>query len=250
MSTESNGKVAGKTFLVAGGTRGIGWALTRQLIADGGTVHVISRTLPANEELEMQSTGRFIHQECDFTDCDVEQIKIPETLHGVAYCPGSINLRSLRSLKADDFRQDFEINVVGAIRLLKACFPILKKSGQESATGVVLFSSIAAGTGLPMHASIAASKGAIEGLTRTLAAEWAPQVRVNCLAPALTETSLTSRFFANEEKRATLNASYPLGRTGLPEDVASMAGFLMGPHSPWITGQVIGVDGGMSETRL
>ena len=138
------------------------------------------------------------------------------------------------------------MNVVGSVRFLQACYGPLKKRQDTPPGSVVLFSTVAVGKGMPMHASVAASKGAVEGVARTLAAEWAPQVRVNCLAPALTETPLSANFFSTDEKRAAMAAKYPLGRTGVPADLASMAKFLLDPANSWVTGQVIGIDGGMS----
>jgi NAD(P)-dependent dehydrogenase (short-subunit alcohol dehydrogenase family) len=164
----------------------------------------------------------------------------------LAYCPGSLNLRPFRSLKAEVFRQDFELHVVGAVRVLQAALPALTEGTPSS---VLLFSTVAVGQGMNAHASIAAAKGAVEGLIRTLAAEWAPKIRVNSIAPALTETSLTERFFADPEKAKTFGEKYPLARTGTVDDLASAGHFLLTPASSWITGQVIGVDGGLSTVR-
>ena len=177
-------------------------------------------------------------------------MELPDAIHGVAYCPGTINLRSFRGLKPEDFRNDFEVNTMGAVRFLQGCLNGLKKGAKEQPTSVVLFSTVAVGTGLPMHASIAMAKGAIEGLTRALAAELAPKVRVNCLAPALTDTPLAASFFATDEKRAAMDAKYPLGRAGAAADLANMAAMLLSSNSGWVTGQIIGVDGGMSAIRV
>jgi NAD(P)-dependent dehydrogenase (short-subunit alcohol dehydrogenase family) len=231
----------GKNFVVAGGSKGIGLELVRQLVSAGGRVHVYSRTTG-----ELTPNNQIVHHACNFLDDDFDATTLPEHIHGVAYCAGSINLRSFRGLKLEDFRTDFEINVMGAVKFLKACMPGLKSSSEDQATSVVLFSTVAVGKGLPMHASVAAAKGAIEGLTHSLAAEWAPAIRVNCIAPALTETPLAASFLATDEKRAAMAAKYPLKRTGRPADIASMAKFLLCPDHSWVTGQCIGVDGGMS----
>lgn len=231
-------------YIVAGGTTGIGLELVRQLQPIADQIHVYSRR---PDELVVQDSIHF--HPCDFAAADCELIDLPESIAGVAYCPGTINLRSFKSLKLEDFRADFELNLIGAVRFLQACLPGLKQGAGDGSTGVVLFSTVAVGQGMPMHASVAAAKGAVEGLTRSLAAELAPKIRVNCLAPALTETPLTSRFFKTVEGRQAMANKYPLGRFGLPNDIAALARFLISPESGWITGQVIGVDGGMSTLR-
>jgi NAD(P)-dependent dehydrogenase (short-subunit alcohol dehydrogenase family) len=228
-------------FVIAGGSKGIGLELVRRLASDGGTVHVYSRTTG-----DLNSEDQAMHHACDFGKDQLDSSALPEQIQGVAYCPGTINLRSFRGLKLDDFRSDFEINLMGAVKFLKACLPGLIRGGGTRPTSVVLFSTVAVGRGLSMHASVAAAKGAVEGLTRSLAAEWAPRIRVNCLAPALTETPLTESFFSTDKKRAEMAAKYPLGRAGRPKDMASMAQFLLCPENSWITGQIIGVDGGMA----
>jgi len=233
------------TYVIAGGSKGIGLALTHQLLDAGANVHVYSRTtgnLPSNAHLT--------HQICDFSGDGFDSVELPDAIHGVAYCPGTINLRSFRGLKLEDFRSDFEVNTLGAIKFLRGCLAGLKKGSNTSPSSIVLFSTVAVSTGLPMHSSIAVAKGAIEGLTRSLAAELAPNIRVNCLAPALTDTPLAANFFSSDEKRAAMDAKYPLGRSGTPSDLANMAKMLLSPASDWITGQVIGVDGGMSTIRI
>jgi NAD(P)-dependent dehydrogenase (short-subunit alcohol dehydrogenase family) len=148
-----------------------------------------------------------------------------------------------------DFRQDFELNLIGAVRFLQACQSRLQGIDGQPAS-VVLFSTIAVSQGLPMHASVAASKGAVEGLVRSLAAEWAPKIRVNAIAPALTDTPLAGRLLSSPEKREAMAARYPLKRIGTAADVAAMARFLLSAESSWMTGQVLGVDGGMSTLRV
>lgn len=230
-----------KSFVVVGGSKGIGLGITKELSSRGHDVLVLSRT---SEGLAELSGVR--HQGFDVTTDDVDKSWLPESIDGVAYCPGSINLRSFRSLKPELFREDFELNVVGAVKVLQAALAGLKKNGDSS---VLLFSTVAVAQGMHAHASIAASKGAIEGLTRTLAAEFSPHTRVNCLAPALTDTPLTEKFFADPEKAKSLGEKYPLGRTGTIDDLAASAVFLIDGQSKWITGQVWGVDGGMSCVR-
>ena len=226
-----------KNFVMIGGSHGIGYGIVERLAAEGHHVHVFSRTSES-----LAGHAGVVHRELDVLEGELTREQMPEAIDGFVYCPGSIRLKSFRSMKPDDFREDFEINVVSAVKCLQAALPGLKSAGHSS---VVLFSSVAAGTGMFAHASVAASKGALEGLTRTLAAELSPQVRVNCLAPALTDTPLASRFFASEEKAAAMAEKYPLKRTGTIEDLAEVSCFLLSEKSSWITGQVIGVDGGM-----
>lgn len=230
-----------KNFVVVGGSKGIGLGIVERLSADGHNVTVLSRT--ANQ---LGSLSGVTHLKVDVTTDDITKEMLPETIDGLAYCPGSINLRSFRALKPEAYREDFELNVVGAVKAISAGLKGLKAAGSAS---VLLFSTVAVGQGMPMHASIAASKGAIEGLMRTLASELSPEVRVNCIAPALTETPLTEKFFSTEEKAAAIAAKYPMARTGTVDDMASMGHFLLSGQSAWITGQVIGIDGGMASLR-
>ncbi len=232
------------TFVIAGGTTGIGRELVDRLRVHADRIVVYSRE---PHDLEVDETVQ--HHTCDFTAEDVEMPGLPEAISGVAYCPGSINLRSFRSLKLVDFQRDLDVNLLGGIRFLQGCLGGLKKGSGESPSSVVMFSTVAVGQGMPMHASIASAKGAVEGLVRTLAVEWAPEIRVNCIAPALTQTPLASRFFSTDEKKSAMAGMYPLQRTGVPGDLAAMAAFLLSDQSTWITGQVIGVDGGMSTLR-
>lgn len=230
-----------KSFVIVGGSKGIGLDITKRLSGRGHQVLVLSRT---GESLT--AIPGVTHHPFDVTTDEVDKSLLPESIDGVAYCPGSINLRSFRALKPEVFREDFELNVVGAIKVLQSTLAGLKKAGSSS---VLLFSTVAVGQGMHAHASIAASKGAIEGLTRTLAAEFSPHTRVNCLAPALTDTAMTEKFFSDPDKAKALGEKYPLGRTGAVADLASIGVFLLDDESSWVTGQVWGVDGGMSAVR-
>ncbi len=233
--------MSSKNFVIVGGSKGIGLEITKRLSGLGHNVLVLSRTAE-----QLAGIERAAHQTFDATVDEIDRSALPESIDGLAYCPGSINLRSFRSLKPELFREDFELNVVGAIKCIQASLPALKKSPGSS---IVLFSTVAVALGMHAHASIAASKGAVEGLARTLAAELAPHTRVNCIAPALTDTPLTERFFSDPEKAKSLGEMYPLQRTGTPQDLAAIAEFLLAGESTWITGQVLGVDGGMSGVK-
>jgi NAD(P)-dependent dehydrogenase (short-subunit alcohol dehydrogenase family) len=225
-------------YIFIGGSTGIGAELTKRTLANGHSVTLISRskgTLEVHENLE--------HVTGDITDSGFEFPKIKEPLDGLVYFPGTINLKPFRGLKPDVFRQDLEINLIGFVSALQAYLSNLKKSGNAS---VIAFSTVAVQTGMPFHASVAAAKGAVEGLVRSLAAELAPKVRVNAIAPSLTETPLGEQLLNTESKQENANARHPLARYGKPEDIAAMAEFLLYGESSWISGQVMHVDGGLS----
>jgi NAD(P)-dependent dehydrogenase (short-subunit alcohol dehydrogenase family) len=213
-----------KNYVVVGGSSGIGLGIVKQLASRGDQVVVYSRTIGG-----LEGVANVTHVVADVTHGDFDGSDLPESIDGLVYCPGSLNLKSFKSLKPEVFREDFEVNVVGAVKVIQAALPALKKSGNSS---VVLFSTVA-----------------VEGLTRTLAAELSPATRVNCVAPALTDTPLTKRFFSSEEKIAAMGEKYPLQRTGTIDDFVGVTDFLLGESSGWVTGQVIGVDGGMSTLR-
>jgi len=234
----------GGNFVIAGGSKGIGLEIVNQLTPFADRIDVFSRS-----QGELADHEKVFRHDMDFTANDLDFSSIPAAVNGVVYCPGTINLRSFRALKPADFVADFEVNLIGAVKFLQGCLPSLKRGAAEGGASVVMFSTVAVSQGLSMHASVAAAKGAVEGLTRSLAAEWAPKIRVNCIAPALTDTPLASRFFSSPENREAMASKYPLGRTGLPTDLASAARFLLSNEASWMTGQVLAVDGGMSTLR-
>jgi NAD(P)-dependent dehydrogenase (short-subunit alcohol dehydrogenase family) len=168
-------------------------------------------------------------------------------LDGLVYAVGSITLKPLARLTDDDIERDFRLNALGAFRAVQLALPALKANPDPSS--VVLFSSIAVTQGFTSHASIGMAKGAVEGLTLSLAAELAPKLRVNCIAPSLTQTPLAAGLTANAQMASAIAALHPLQRLGEVDDIAALAAFLLGPDSGWITGQVIGVDGGRSTLR-
>jgi NAD(P)-dependent dehydrogenase (short-subunit alcohol dehydrogenase family) len=229
-------------YLIVGGSSGIGLKVAELLQESGKEIIIVSRTrekLPENFQSK--------HMQIDVTQEVLSDDMLPESLQGVVYCPGTIKLRPFHRLKDDDFLNDFTVNVMGAVRTLRSCLPKLKKSG--GGTSIVLFSTVAVDTGMSYHASIASAKGAIQGLTRSLAAELAPEIRVNAIAPSLTDTPLAHQFLSTDQKRKLAAERHPLQRYGRPEDCANLAVFLLGSESSWITGQIFHVDGGMSSIK-
>ena len=229
-----------RTYLVVGHSSGIGLALTRLALEAGHAVVGLSRRASG---IAMPGLSE---RQADVLEVDLASLDLPTVLDGVAYCPGSLNLKSFTALRETDFLNEFRVSALGAVRVLQATANALK-AGQQP--GVVLFSTVAVRQGMPFHASIAMAKGAVEGLTRSLAAEWAPRIRVNAVAPSLTNTPLSARLLANEERVQGSRDRHPLRQIGEPDDVAATALFLLGDQSRWITGQVWGVDGGMSTLR-
>jgi 3-oxoacyl-[acyl-carrier protein] reductase len=226
-----------KNYLIAGGTSGIGKSITEALLAQGHHVWTMSRR---------ETTVAGAHHIIWDAAANAQPLGWPEVLHGLVYAPGSINLRSFRALKPEDFLNDFQVNLLGAVRLLQAAQPALRAANQAS---VVLFSTVAVAQGMPFHASIAASKGAVEGLGRSLAAEWAPNINVNIIAPGLVNTPLAAKLLDSDIKKENSAKRHPLGRVGSPQEIAALAMFLLSDHASWISGQVIGVDGGLSTLR-
>ncbi len=235
-----------KQIVIVGGSHGIGLGITRRCVAAGAQVTVVSRT--PGELGELGSAVNWIAGDVlqevpgDASAGDW----MPEVVDGFVYCPGSIQLGPLRGVTLSTLRDDFELNVVGAVKYLQLALLSLKKSSSASC---VFFSTVAVVQGLPMHTSVAAAKGALEALVRTWAAELAPTIRVNCIAPALTDTPLAAKFLSSDAKREAMAAKYALGRIGTIDDIAAAAEFLLGPDSSWMTGQALHVDGGLSTVR-
>jgi len=228
-------------YLVVGGSSGIGLALVNKLVVEGHQVYAASR-----HKGDLPVSVNFI--ELDVLN-DISSLKdqLPETIDGLAYCPGTINLKPFGRLTEDDFIHDFKVNVTGAVKVIQLVINKMKAAGGGS---IVLFSTVAAQTGMGFHASIASSKGAIEGLTVSLAAEFAlAKVRVNAIAPSLTETPLAQNLISTPERKEASDKRHPLGRIGTAEELADAAFFLLSSQSSWMTGQVLAIDGGMSSVR-
>jgi NAD(P)-dependent dehydrogenase (short-subunit alcohol dehydrogenase family) len=231
----------GKNIFIVGASSGIGHALAESLQAQGATLFTAGRTQPEG----IQST----HMMWDVTQTPAADAltQLPDTLHGIVYCPGTINLKPFQRLTIEDYRNDLEVNVLGAVATIHACYAAIKKSKSGS---IVLFSTVAAKLGMGMHSSVSVAKSAVEGLTKSLAAELAPfNVRVNAVAPSLTDTPMAQFLLADDTKRDAANKRHPLSRYGSPQDIASMAAYLLSDQAAWITGQVIGVDGGMGTLK-
>mgnify|MGYP000423743132 FL=1 len=228
-----------KNILIIGGSSGIGRALV-DLVAPEHNIYVASRS---NESL---ANAEVSHISYDVMNDALDVSDLPEQLDGFVYCPGSINLRPFRGLKPQTFQDDFNLNVVGAVKSLQAVLPLLQKSPQAS---LVFYSTVAVSTGMPFHASVAAAKGALEGLTRSLAAEYAPKFRVNCIAPSLTDTPLADKFLNNEAKLEKAQERHPLKKVGTAKNIAQMTAFLLGEESQWMTGQILHVDGGIGDLK-
>ena len=230
-----------KNILIIGASSGTGAQLSKNLAAAG---HNVTGTYNENTDYDV-IPGVSMHQ-LNVMEDELNMDFIPETIDGLVYCVGSINLKPFKRIKPENFLEDFNLQVVGAIKVLQRITPHFKNS---EAPSVVFFSTVAVQNGFNFHSQVSTSKGAIEGLTRALAAELAPAIRVNCIAPSLTQTPLASKLLSSEEKIEANDKRHPLGRIGQPEDLAQMAQFLLSSKSGWVTGQVFGVDGGMSVVK-
>lgn len=227
-----------KHIAIIGGTSGIGRATVAQLQADGHFVHAACRSPEKLADLGVVAQP--------FDAAAPGPLTWPERLDGFVYFPGSISLKPFHRLTAEDFQRDLQVNLFGAIAALQSALPALKASGNAS---VVLFSTVAVAQGMPMHASISAAKGALEGLARSLAAEWAPLIRVNVIAPSLTDTPLAGALLNSDLKKEAAAKRHPLQQVGRSEDMASLVAHLLSGHARFMTGQVLHVDGGLSSVR-
>ena len=225
-----------KKYVIIGGSKGIGKETAEILAAEGHEVTVFSRTPYEGPAHSIQ------WEEFDVLE-DSWDDQMPEDIDGLVYSVGSINLKPFRGLKPEVFEADFQLQVMGAVKALQAAF---KNFNPNSLPSVVLYSTVAVQRGMPFHATVSASKGAIEGLTRAIASEWAPKVRINCIAPSLTDTPLAGKLLSTPEKKEAMGNNNPMKRVGEASDIAEMTAFLLGDKSSWMTGQIIHIDGGQS----
>lgn len=228
--------------VIIGSSSGIGSSLAKELIAQDHQVYgTFYNTTTASTE------GFAAWQPLNVLDENPDFSFLPDVIDGLVYCPGAVNLKPFARIKPDDFLSDYQLQVIGAVKVIQACLPKLKNSSQAS---VVLFSTVAVQTGFNFHSLVSSSKGALEGLTRALAAEFAPKIRVNCIAPSITDTPLAAALLNTDEKKEANAQRHPLKKIGRPEDLANLASFLLSKKSSWITGQVIHADGGMSNLKV
>ena len=230
-----------KNYLIVEGSSGIGKELSQNLAQSG---HKVWATFFNNDGVS--DSENISYHPFHVLDDELNLDFLPHGLDGLAYCPGSITLKPFHRIKASEFRDDFSLQVLGAIKVIQQCLPKLKNSEMAS---IILFSTVAVQQGFNFHSMVSTSKGAIEGLSRALSAELAPSIRVNCIAPSLTNTPLAGKLLNSEEKIKSNGERHPLKRIGNPSDISNMAEFLLSDKSSWISGQILHVDGGISAVK-
>ena len=227
-----------KNILLIGGSTGIGYELSQKLKEDN------------NIFISTRNQDKFNHPNIKTNELDLdkefETDWLPEHLDGFIYLPGTINLRPFKGLKPSVFIEDFNINVMGCVKILQKVLPKIQAAENPS---IVMFSTVAVKIGMPFHSSVSSSKGAIEGLTRSLAAEFAPKIRVNAIAPSILDTPLAEKFLNSETKLENSRNRHPMKEIGSPKDISEVVKFLLEDNSKWMTGQIIPFDGGMSSVK-
>ncbi len=231
-----------KNILVIGAGNGIGLELVKKL-KNSYEVYAVTRT--KNPETDAIGVN-FFYEDVNLSQNFISEM--PASIEGLVFCPGSIQLKPFIRFTQEEYLKDFHQNVLSAIRIIQGLMPNLKKAGSAS---IVMYSTVAVKLGMPFHSSIAMSKGAVEGLVKSLAAEFAPfSIRVNAIAPSLTDTGLAAPFLNTSEKREASAKRHPLNKIGKPEHMATLTSFLLNDESEFITGQIIGADGGLGSLRL
>ena len=226
-----------KTYIVIGGSKGIGNAIIDNLLENHKVVN-ISRTAPE------QSHSNLTHHNCDILSGELPDV---DAADGLIYCPGSINLKPIKRLSLDDFRDDFEINVIGAVKAIQKYLSVLKNGDKPS---IILFSTVAAKLGMPFHASVAAAKSAVEGLVKSLGAEMATSLRINAIAPTVTNTELASKLLRNDKMIENITDRHPMKNFLQPNEVAEMAEFLLSDKASSISGQIFEMDYGIVSFKI
>ena len=229
-----------KNVLVIGGSSGIGAAIVDELLEQDYRVTATFRS----HEISLDHPNLF-KQRFDVLEDDPSSIQMDE-VDAIVYAPGSIDLKPFNRFEVSDLQSDLQLNALAAFNVIKSLYSKLRKGKDPS---VVLFSTVAVQTGFPYHLQVGISKGAVEGMVRALAAEFAPRIRVNAIAPSLTDTPLAGNILSTEEKKKANGDRHPLGRVGEPKDIAAVAEFLVSDRSSWVTGQIMHVDGGMSSIK-
>lgn len=227
-------------YLVIGGASGIGTEIIKLLLEEGNKVF----TTYHEKEIDFEDANMVVERYNVLEDFSIDFL--PDELHGVVYCPGKIELKPFHRIKEESILNDFQLQVMGAVRVLQKCYPLLKKAERSS---VVLFSTVAVKIGFNFHTQVAISKGAVEGLVKSLSAEWAPKINVNAIAPSITNTPLAQSFLNSEAKMKANEERHPLKKIGEAKDIAEMAHFLLSAKAKWMTGQILAMDGGISSIK-
>lgn len=231
-----------KNYFIVGASSGIGLELARTLHAEG---HQVFGTYFTKEHADLPAGIHY--QQLDVRSETLDFSFLPERLDGIVYCPGAISLKPFARISPAQFKDDFDLQVLGAIKCIQGNVARLKAGPMPS---ILLFSSIAASQGLNFHTQVSVSKAALEGLTKSLAAELAPSIRVNCIAPSLTDTPLAQNLLNSDQKKEANGLRHPMKRVGTVADMAAYAAFLLSEKASWVTGQIIGIDGGLSTLRI